>query len=72
VLEGALRQQYGLPPQDKATSRVAPAGGGAANPDNQPADPANPRPGSVAAGARSRRAALPGQEPIPGLSPEEE
>jgi hypothetical protein len=71
VLEGALRQQYGLPPQDKTTSRVAPDGGGSANPDNQPADPTSARPGSVAARARSRRAVLPGQEPIPGLNPEE-
>jgi hypothetical protein len=68
VLEGALRQQYGLPQQDKATSRLAPDGGGSANTDNQPADPTSARPGSVA--ARGRRV-LPGQEPIPGLTPEE-
>jgi hypothetical protein len=68
VLEGALRQQYGLPPQDKTTSRATPASGGATDPGAAPADSGTARPGSVAA---RRRRVLPGQEPIPGLTPEE-
>lgn len=67
VLEGALRQQYGLPPRDEATSRVAPDGGGAANPDNLTSG--DSRPGSVA--ARARRVS-PGQQALPGLFPEED
>jgi hypothetical protein len=62
VLEGALRQQYGLPPQDKTTSRVAPDGGGLREtPTNQTC---RPRPALDLAPLRPERA--PGARYCPG------